>query len=296
MRILLSGATGFIGKKLGIALTAKGHEIIALVRDKNKVLPFSCEKISWDEAEAQLKDIDAIVHLAGESIADKRWSAKRKKIILESRIETTKKMHDFLRTASGRKAQVFSSASAIGYYGDRGDEILTENAPAGSGFLAEVCKAWEKEIFSDNKMRMVALRFGMVLGNEGGAFAKILPIFKRGFGSKLGSGRQWMSWIHVDDLVNLILFSLENTEIHGVINAVSPEPITNTIFTKKLCIALGVKEFFPVPSFILKIILGEMSTLVLASQRVIPEKILKLQFSFRFPTINLALNDLTKKI
>ncbi len=296
MRILVTGATGFVGKRLGLELVRHGHQVVALVRGPAR-LPYPVEFHHWDEKEP-LRDIDMVVHLAGESIADGRWTKKRKEKILKSRTETAERLLQRLRLCEGRKPQLFLSASAVGFYGDRGAECLTEESLPGQGFLAETCIAWEAatEKARDFIPRVVSLRFGMVLERHGGALATILPVFKRGLGGKLGSGRQWMSWIHLEDLVQLILYTVRTPEVNGVYNAVAPEPVTNEVFTKTLGQALGVHTPFAVPALALKAALGEMSELLLASQQVSPAKILKLGFRFRYDRLVTALGAITKSV
>lgn len=296
MKVLLTGGTGFMGKKLGLALVQAGHEIHAIVRDPKKAggeLPFPCVMSSWSNAQ-ELENIDAVIHLAGESIAGKRWTEAQKKKIINSRVESAKQLSALMQSIKGRKPKVFISASAIGYYGDRKDEILTENSSAGNDFLAEVCVAWEKELFRMENIRAVAVRIGIVLGQEGGALAKMLPIFKMGLGSRLGSGKQWMSWIHVDDVVRLLQFCLEKESVQGPVNAVAPIPVTNTEFTKALCKRLHRIENIPVPAFVLKILLGGMSALVLNSQRVSAKKIQDYGFVFSYTNLWQAFAALIK--
>jgi uncharacterized protein (TIGR01777 family) len=295
MRILLTGATGFIGAQLGKALVKEGHEIVAMVRDPSRVdLPFPAQLISWNEG--RIPQIEAVIHLAGESIAGERWSEKRKKEILESRASTTKKLVEQLKN-SGVRAQVVICASAIGYYGDRADEWLTEDSSPGRGFLAEVCVSWEQATasFATVSERIVQMRIGIVLERFGGALVEILPLFKRGLGGTLGSGKQWMSWIHLEDLIGMFLLALKDSRVEGQWNAVAPEPVTNRDFTKILASTLKCKSFFPVPAFGLKVALGEMSALLLASQRV-KEKFRSLGFSFRYPSLDSALMAICKNV
>lgn len=287
MRILVTGATGFIGKRMGVELVKSGHEVVALVRNVPKArmeLPFPAELHLWDEAGVGIRDIDAVIHLAGESIAAKRWNKKQKAKIIRSRTETTQKLLSILHRAEGRKPSVFLSASAIGFYGSRDEELLQEDKPAGKGFLAETCIAWENETNKARSFisRVVSLRIGIVLDRHGGALAEMLPIFKRCVAGRLGSGKQWMSWIHVEDLVRMFLFCLENEKVDGVVNAVAPNPVTNKEFTQILASALRVPAFFAAPGIALRLFLGEMSALLLGSTRVSAEKILKAGFEFKY--------------
>ncbi|NUM88459.1 MAG: TIGR01777 family protein [Bdellovibrionales bacterium] len=292
MRILISGATGFVGKKLGLELVRLGHELVAIVRDKERArreLPFPCEMIAWGETP---ENIDAVIHLAGESIAGKRWTKSRKEEILQSRAGTTRALVDLLPMIGGRKPRVMLGASAVGYYGDRGDELLTEESLPSNSFLSDVCRRWEEELFRAEKHcpRVAAFRIGVVLGREGGALREMLPVFKLGFGGPLGSGRQWMSWIHGRDLVGVFLHALGNENVRGVFHAVAPNPVTNLDFTRALARSVRASAFLPVPAFALRLALGEMSELLLSSQRCAAGKLSG--YSFQFPYLEKAFQDL----
>lgn len=285
MRILVTGITGFIGRQLGKRLVEEGHEIVALVRDPETRLPFPAELKSWDNKE--ILPVDAVIHLAGESIAARRWSESQKKKILSSRTETAKKIGRMVKAPP-----VLVSASGIGFYGDRGDEELTESSSRGAGFLADVCVEWEKAVKEIGAARTVMLRTGMVLGRKGGALEKILPLFKAGLGGKLGSGRQWMSWIHLDDIVELYLFALKEASLQGPVNAVAPIAVTNEEFTKAVAKAVNRPAILPAPSFALKLALGEMSSLLLDSQRGL-ESVSQRGFKFKFPSLSQAMAEIT---
>jgi uncharacterized protein (TIGR01777 family) len=285
MRILVTGITGFIGRKLGERLAGEGHEIVALVRDPGVRLPFPADLKGWDTKE--ISGIDAVIHLAGESIAARRWSEAQKKRILSSRTETARKLGRIVKNPP-----LLISASGIGFYGDRGEEELTESSPRGGGFLADVCEEWENSAKEIGAARTVMLRTGMVLGRDGGALAKILPLFRAGLGGKLGSGRQWVSWIHLDDIVSLYLFALKNGGLEGAVNAVAPFPVTNEEFTKVLAKAVNRPAVLPAPSFALKLALGEMSTLLLASQRV-KETVSGRGFPFKYRSLSQAMAEIT---
>lgn len=285
MRILVTGITGFIGRPLGQRLAEEGHEIVALVRDPGVKLPFPAELKSWDTKE--IKGVDAVIHLAGESIAARRWSEAQKKKIIVSRVDTARKLGQIVK-----KPPLLLSASGIGFYGDRGEEQLTESSSQGNGFLAEVCEQWEKSVREIGAARTVMLRTGMVLGRGGGALAKILPLFRAGLGGKLGSGQQWMSWIHLEDIVELYLFALQNAAVQGPVNAVAPLPVTNEEFTKILAKAVNRPAFLPAPSFALKLALGEMSTLLLDSQRA-KESVSQRGFKFKYRSLAQALAEIT---
>lgn len=296
-RILLTGSTGFIGRKLGVELSRRGYRVIALVRDIERAdLPFPAEKILWQSA-FNLRDIDAVVHLAGESIGEGRWSKRQKEKIVSSRTQTTEKLQTIIDSIEGRKPDVLVSASAIGIYGNRGDELLTEESSPGKGFLAETCLAWEAAAaeLGEKVRRVVLMRTGIVLGRHGGALQKILPLFKRGVGGKLGSGAQWMSWIHLEDLVRLYVHAIEDSQMSGPVNCVAPNPVTNADFTGAVSKALNAPAFFPAPAFGLKLVLGEMSALLLDSQRV-REKLESYNFQFRFAKIGDALLSITKDV
>jgi uncharacterized protein (TIGR01777 family) len=261
-RVLLSGATGFVGQELGHALNARGDRVLAVVRDREKAkkeIRFPAELLSWEELKRhQNLKLDAIVHLAGESVAQ-RWTASAKKKILASRIETAQQLRA-LAEAQEKQPAVFVSASAIGFYGNRGEDWLAENAASGQDFLSQVCVEWERaaQSFAELVGRVVVLRFGLVLG-AGGALAKMLPPFRMGVGGRLGGGQQWMSWIHLKDLVRLLLFALDESQIKGIYNAVAPEPVRNIVFTENIAKVLGRPALLPVPAFALRLALGEIS-------------------------------------
>ena len=264
-------------------------------------LPVDCRVLPWDPVSSDLslekmEGIDAVVHLAGAGVADKRWSEKRKSEIRESRIVSTRQLVDAFAKLE-TKPKVFISASAIGIYGDRGDKNLDENSDKGQDFLAQVCQEWEQEALKAESLgiRAVCLRTGIVLGNCGGALKRMLPPFRLGLGGPLGSGKQWMSWIHVSDLANLVIHCIETETIQGPVNAVAPHPETNSGFTKKLGQELGRPAFFPVPAFGLKLALGELSSLLLGSQRVSSRKAVDSGFEFRYPKLEIALKEICEK-
>ena len=235
-----------------------------------------------------------MVHLAGEPVGQ-RWSASAKRRILDSRVEGTRALLAALRE---RPPNVLVSASAVGYYGFRGDEILTEQSPPASDFLGQVVAAWEHEALEAEKLgvRVVRLRIGVVLGAGGGALQKMLLPFRIGFGGRLGPGTQWMSWIHLDDLVAMILFALRESTLRGVLNATSPHPVTNAEFTRALAHALHRPAVIPVPAFALRLLFGEMSEVLLGSQRAVPEAALLAGFEFRYPEIGAALIQILSEI
>lgn len=285
MNISVTGASGFLGRHLVVDLKAEAHEVHVLGRDR------------WDTLSGQepppesLERADAIVNLAGEPVAQ-RWTAETKKRIRTSRVDGTRHLVNALSTLS-RRPKVLISASAIGIYGDRGDEVLTEQSGSGIGFLAQVTEDWESaaRLAEALGIRVVLLRFGVVLGRDGGALAKMLPIFRWGLGGKLGSGRQWMSWIHVADVTALIRHALATDSLRGPINATAPNPVSNSEFTRTLAGALHRPGIFPVPAFALKLAYGQMASVILASQRVLPAAAESAGFRFRYPSLAGALAD-----
>lgn len=292
MNILITGGTGFIGKELGSQLIKNHHRLIVLSRDKNQSLPYPGTLVSWEDLELNIDqyEIDAVINLAGESIAQ-RWTPRAKRKILESRVQITQKL---VRLFQNKKLKVFISASAIGYYGDRGDEVLTEDSGSGSGFLTEVCRAWEMEASQiEDKTRLVILRFGLVLGESGGALPKMVTPLKFGLGGVLGDGAHWMSWIHIADLTKLIVEVLKN-DFKGIYNATSPSPIQNKTFTEKLAARFNKSSFLPVPKVVLKTALGEMSEALLASQRVSPRHLMNQKFKFEYENLDNALKSFWK--
>lgn len=300
MKILLTGGTGLIGKRLRARLLRNGHQLVLLTRRPDKLrkeLDLPLEIFGWDPEKGSLdagalNGVEAIIHLAGEGIADKRWSDAQKEKILKSRIDSAKLLGDAVKKAN-ITLKVFMSASALGYYGaDRKEEILTESSKPGTGFLADVCTAWENVLAEIPAQRKVSVRIGIVLANEGGALAKMLPIFQTGMAGPLGNGKQWMSWIHLDDLVHLFTHLLEHESASGAYNGTAPAPVTNRQFTAAMARALRRPALLPAPAFGLKAALGEMSELLLGSTRVLPEKTLASDFAFQFTDVKKALEDL----
>lgn len=296
--IVLSGATGFVGRRLSLALFKRGYHLRILCRSVEKAklaVPLPADFIQWDAEstldEKHLEGAHAILHLAGAPIAEGRWTKKRKEKILSSRTQSTEQLIAAVKRCQAPPS-VWVGASAIGFYGDRASELLTEESTAGKGYLADVCYEWEvaQAAFPG---RAVMLRTGVVLGH-GGALRKMLPPFRLGFGGKLGNGEQWMSWIHIDDLVNLYVFALETDSLQGPVNAVAPGHVTNQQFTSDLSKALAVPALIPVPKFALKMIFGEMSTVLLDSQRVAPKLALACDFKFVHAELPSALSDLLR--
>ena len=289
MRILVSGSHGLVGSALMPCLTAAGHRVTRLVRSKPR--PGEAE-IYWDPAggkidASSLEGFDAVVHLAGDSIASGRWTAEKKARIRESRVPATRLLAGSL-AGLARPPRVLVSASAVGYYGNRGEEVLTERSAPGSDFLAAVCGEWEAatQPAARKDTRVVNLRIGVVLSATGGALAKMLPPFKMGVGGKIGDGKQYLSWIAIDDLAAVILRALETETLTGPVNGVSPNPVTNAQFTRALGRVLKRPTIFPMPVFAARLAFGEMAdALLLASQRVEPAKLVAMGYEFRFPEL-----------
>jgi len=298
VNITISGASGFIGRRLLRVLSGAGHSLHVLSRHGGTNLPNGIRLSVWDAARGcpppeSFEDTDAVIHLAGEPVAQ-RWSPEVKQRIRNSRVEGTARLVEALAALS-RRPEVLVCASAVGFYGSRGDELLDESAPPGNGFLPEVCVAWEKEAHAAAALgiRVALIRIGVVLDPRGGALARMLPPFRWGAGGRLGSGRQWMSWIHLNDLVELVQFAMEKP-IGGVLNGVAPFPVPNREFTQELARAVHRPALFPVPEFALKALFGEMAEVLLASQRVTPRAAESAGFRFQFPQLGPALADLLR--
>lgn len=295
MKILISGASGFIGSALTARLTEAGHAVTRLVRREPK--PGETE-IFWDPAAGHLEPVllegfDAVVHLAGESIAQGRWTGAKKARIVESRVRGTELLAAALASLSDGP-RVWVSASAIGFYGNRADEELDEESPPGSGFLADVCRRWELATrpAADAGIRVVPLRISMVLSTQGGALRKMLPIFRWGLGGRLGSGQQYMSWITLNDLAEAIRHALLTDSIDGPTNAAAPKAVTNREFTRCLAGSLGRPAWAPAPASALRAMLGEMADeLLLSSARVVPRRLLDSGFTFLEGDLEVALQS-----
>ena len=304
MKVLVTGATGFVGNALLRALKERGHEIAILTRNPDEAgfrLPVLCDVFQWHPENAPpdpkaFLGVDAVIHLAGENIAGGRWTQKRKNRIKNSRVLSTRHLVEAIGNLI-KKPEVLVSSSAIGFYGGTGNTLLTEEVPPATCFLAEVCRDWELEAqkAEDLKVRTVCLRTGMVLGKEDGAMKKMLPPFKMGLGGILGTGKQWMSWVHVDDLAQMYIHAMENQSAQGVYNAVSPHPVTNLEFTKTLGKLVNRPTIFPMPKLALKLIFGDMAQILLASQKVSAEKLANTGFTFKYPDLTSALQQIVDR-
>jgi uncharacterized protein len=279
MNVAITGASGFIGRAVAENLQSSGHIVRAV----------SLRGALKTDA---LAGVNAVVHLAGEPVAQ-RWTAHTRDRILRSRVEGTRALVAAMR---GNPPQVLISASAVGYYGSRGDEILIESAPPADDFLGRVAAAWEEEAQAAEPLgvRVARVRIGMVLGKNGGALARMLPPFRTGVGGRLGNGRQWMSWIHIDDLIALIAFLMKESTVRGVFNATSPYPVTNREFTRALAEAVHRPAILPVPAFALRFVFGEMASVLLASQRAVPDAAQRAGFVFENPDIFAALAQIVQ--
>uniref|UniRef100_UPI0040565606 TIGR01777 family oxidoreductase n=1 Tax=Candidatus Electrothrix sp. TaxID=2170559 RepID=UPI0040565606 len=292
MNILISGASGLIGTEVARSLDEQGHRVLALNRNVEHVPYWDIERKIVQLGEDDR--IDVVIHLAGENVAQGRWTAEKKERILRSRVEGTRLLADFF-AAAAHKPRLMISASAIGFYGERGEEKLDEQSRKGTGFLADVSNAWEEaaQPAREAGIRVVHPRFGMVLSPEGGALARMLPLFKLGLGGPLGNGRQYMSWISIHDLVQAIAHIMEQEELDGAVNFVTPHPVTNRQFTRALGRALYRPAFLPVPKFFLSLFLGEMAhELLFTSARVFPCKLQDSGYVFAAPELRLALRRL----
>jgi uncharacterized protein (TIGR01777 family) len=305
MTIGITGSSGFLGSSLIPFLTTGGHRVIRFIRrcpatDDDKLDLKNVKSIQWNPYSSPYVDvsslndnnkIDAVVNLAGENIFG-RWTKKKKKRISDSRVNTTRSLCKLLSSLD-KPPKVLVSASATGYYGDRGDEVLTEESQSSTGFLSDVCRNWEEatQIAKESGIRVVNLRLGIVLSSSGGMLSKVLPLFKIGLGVRIGNGNQYMSWIGLDDLLGIILYAIVDESIYDAVNAVSPNPITNADFTTTLGKVLSQPTIFSMPQSIIKLALGEelVNAAILSSTRVIPKRLIKIGYKFRFPYLESVL-------
>jgi uncharacterized protein (TIGR01777 family) len=299
VKILLSGSSGLIGSSLLPFFRAGEHHVTRLVR---RPAHSEAREIAWDPAEGKLDPValeshDAVVHLSGANLGEGRWTAARKALLVESRMKSTRLLAQTLASLT-HPPRVMVSASAIGFYGNRGDETLTEESASGSGFLADLCRDWEAacQPAAAKGIRVVHLRTGMVLSPAGGALGKMLTPFKMGVGGVIGSGQQFMSWIALDELLAVILFALTHDVLRGPVNATAPNLVTNREFTKTLGRVLGRPTIFPMPAFAARLAFGEMADeLLLSSGRVLPAKLQAAGYKFQFPDLEPALRHVLGK-
>jgi uncharacterized protein len=303
-RIIVTGATGLIGRKLVDSLTQRGDELVIFSRNTSEakvIFPIVKYFVEWDYNKPELwksglENSDAIVHLAGINVFSKRWNESFKEEIIESRKISTRNLVEAIKSCVNRP-EVFLSASAIGYYGDCGDSVLNEDSPAGKDFLAEVCKVWEAESEKVESLgvRAVRIRTGLVLSPKGGALKQMLLPYKMFIGGPLGNGKQWASWLHIDDIVGIYLHALDDTKLSGAVNAVAPNPVRMKEFAQTLGKVMNRPSLFSVPNFALKIAVGEAAEVVTASQRIDVKKLLDSGYRFRFKELENALRNLLKK-
>ncbi len=287
MRLGITGATGFIGSRAAALAAALGWEVVSFTRRPRT----ASDRLFTADAPLDVEGLDAVLHLAGEPVFG-RWTEEKRRRITDSRASGTRcVVEGFARAALAPRVLV--SGSAVGFYGDTGDREVCEDSPGGSGFLAEVCRVWEDEAqtAATAATRVVLLRTGFVLGRDAGAMKLVLPVFRAGFGGRLGGGRQWMSCIHVDDVAGMALWAVENEMVRGPLNAVMPHPCTNSEFTRAVARAVHRPAFLPAPSFVLRALLGQMSSLMLDSSRVLPAVALGRGYRYAFPDLDAALAD-----
>jgi hypothetical protein len=300
MRIIITGGSGLIGRALARELGSEGHDVVVLTRDPGRAgkLPPGVRAAQWDGRTAQgwsslLEADTAIVHLAGESVAEGRWTAEKKRRIRDSRVVSGAAVMDAIREAPVRP-RVLIQSSAVGYYGPRGDEVIPEDTPPGRDFLAEVCQEWEASTAEAESLgvRRAVARTGIVLAREGGALPVMSLPFKMMIGGPIGDGRQWFPWIHIDDEVGALRFLLEREDARGPFNLAAPHPVTNRELTQTLARTLGRPGFLPAPGFALRIALGEMAESLLTGQRAVPSRLGELGYTFRWPELGPALRNL----
>ena len=296
MKILVTGGTGFVGQSLCPALAADGHEVVVLTRQSAPRLPKG-----GVSAVTRLDGLDAsgfggVINLAGAPIGDARWTLERKRLLLDSRVNTTARLVEWMARAK-RRPPVLVSASAVGYYGEQGDRPVTEDTPPTPGFTHDLCAAWEREAAKAGELgvRVCLMRIGVVLDQGGGALAKMLPAFRMGAGGRLGSGNHWFPWIHRADVTAICQWLLDNDKARGAYNVGAPNPVTNAEFTRALGRALGRPTVLPMPEAALKLLFGEMSELLLVSDRMLPKRLLDEGFEFRYPDLDRALANIFGK-
>ena len=300
-RLLIAGGSGFIGSYLVPVLLDQGYEVTVMTRNPDKTAQHFNHRVAVADYDMEQLDVlneqqgfDVVINLAGQGITDKRWTPNVKRQLRESRLLTTLKLTDYFQHAS-HKPGLFISGSAIGYYRLQQDQLLDEQVSGDNSFASKLCADWEHEARQAEALgiRTCYLRTGIVLGNNGGALSKMLPAFKMGMGGPMGTGKQWMSWVHVNDLVGIIVSIINNAEIKGAVNGTAPNPVSNKVFSSTLGRVLKRPAFLPMPAFVLKLLLGEMAEeLLLSGQRVIPKKILAAGYEFQYADLEDALRDL----
>ncbi|MEI7751360.1 MAG: TIGR01777 family oxidoreductase [Candidatus Omnitrophota bacterium] len=301
MRIVLAGGTGFIGRALKQKLLSAGHEVVVLTRKSSAGAKARESFVAWDgrntgEWAASLDGADAVINLSGENIAAKRWTPEQKQKILASRVDATRAIVNAIGLAR-QKPALLINASAVGYYGDAGNRELTEARARGAGFLAETCESWETEARKAERLgvRVILARLGPVLGEKGGMLSKMLPPFRFFLGAPLGTGKQWISWVHQEDVTGALLFMLEQGDLSGPVNVTSGVPATMKDFCRTLAKILSRPSWPPVPSIFLKMLMGEMATIILASQKVLPLRLLEAGYHFRYPDLSAAFAAILKE-
>jgi uncharacterized protein (TIGR01777 family) len=290
MRIVMTGGTGFIGQALCPMLAAAGHEVVVLSRSVDSPPPAGATAVVADLGSLDAGGFDAVINLAGAPIGDARWTESRKRLLVSSRVDTTARLVAWMK-AAGRPPAVLLSASAVGYYGEQGDKPVTEKTPPRDGFTHELCEAWEREAIKAESLgvRVCLVRTGVVLDLGGGALAKMLPAFRMGVGGRLGSGSHFFPWIHRQDMAAIYAWLLGSAQARGAYNASAPNPVTNAEFTRALGRALGRPTVLPMPEAALKLLFGEMSEILLVSNRMLPRRLLDEGFRFRYPDLDAAL-------
>ncbi len=290
MRVLITGGTGFVGQALCPRLGDAGHEVVILTRQANPRLPAGVAQAVTGLGELDAQQFGAVINLAGAPIGDARWTDARKMLLLESRVATTARLVEWMGGAA-KPPGVLVSASAVGYYGEQGDRPITESTTPTPGFTHELCAAWEREAgkATAHGVRVCAMRIGVVLDRDGGALAKMLPAFRAGAGGRLGAGRHYFPWIHREDAAAACQWLLDNPQARGAYNVSAPNPVTNVEFTRALGRALGRPTVLPMPEAALKLLFGEMSELLLVSDRMLPKRLLDEGFRFRYPDLERAL-------
>jgi hypothetical protein len=290
MHVLITGGTGFIGQALCPRLSAAGHDLTVLTRQSQPRLPRGVARAVNRLEDVDSSSVDAVINLAGEPIGEGRWTSARRKLLLDSRVATTSRLVDWMRGAKRTPAALISG-SAVGYYGEQADRLVTEETPPTPGFTHDLCAAWEREAerAAPLGVRVCRMRIGVVLDRDGGALAKMLPAFRFGAGGRLGSGRHYFPWIHRDDMAAICQWLLESPRATGAYNCSAPNPVTNAEFTRALAAALRRPALLPMPEAALRLLFGDMAELLLVSDRMVPKRLLDEGFAFRHPRLDAAL-------